>query len=119
MRLLLESIDETSLSGVVAFGGRLGVVAFAGSGGCLLKVSVTTQTLAHDVLLPFSNIAWFLSSVVVHFCGNYVGSVVVSSFFLDHHVRIRTDAVFSLVEFASSHHECVRKVVPGMTQRGL
>ena len=65
VRLLLESIDETSLSGVVAFCGRLCVVAFAGSGGCLLKVSVTKQTLAHDVLLLTSNIAWFLLFTLV------------------------------------------------------
>ena len=35
--------------------------------------------LAHDVVLLFSNTAWFLSSVVVHVCGNHVGNVDMSS----------------------------------------
>ena len=81
MCLFLESVDETFLSGVVAFGGLLCVVAEEGSVGSVLKMSVFIQTMAHDVLLLFSNIAWFPSSVVVHACGNYAGSVGMSSVF--------------------------------------
>ena len=59
--LLLERVDETFLSGVAAFGGLLCVVAEEGSvGSVLIRVFVFRQTTAHDVLLPFSNIAWFL-----------------------------------------------------------
>ena len=74
--------------------GLLCVVAEEGSVGSVLKVSVFIQTTAHDVMLLFSNIAWFLSSVVVHDCGHFVGSV-------DHHVRVGTAVVFHLVDFVS------------------
>ena len=50
--------------------------------------------------------------------GNDVGHVGMSIAFHDHHVRIRTDVVSSLEEFASSHHDGVRRVVTGITQSG-
>ena len=57
-----KSVDETFLSGVAAFGGLLCVVAEEGSVASVLKMSVFIQTTAHDVLLLFSHIEWFLGT---------------------------------------------------------
>ena len=44
-------------------------------GSVLIRVFVFIQTTSHDVLLPFSNIVWFLGCLNGYACGNYGGSV--------------------------------------------
>ena len=60
--------------------------SFQRSVGSMLKVSVSTQTLAQGVLLRLWKLRWERRDV---HC------------FHDHHVRIGTDAVVHLVDFVS------------------